>query len=393
MPLFIVAHFSHHGIGAMLNPLMPMIKTGLNLSLTQVGYISSAFALTNGLSQLPAGWVADRFEPRLMVLLGVTGVAVAGFFIGFSNSLLTLVIFLVISALMGGGYHPASVTAITRTGPEEYRGRSLGIHLIGGTSAFWLVPLIVAPIAAAWDWQMPFKIIPIPMVILGVVLYILIGRRTRAIAAEQKKTAGAEPSGKEPIPWRKLVPFMVISVLTGTMIMSTSLFLSIYAAEELNVPMPTVARLMAISPGVGLIAAPMGGYLSDRFGGMKVILILGFIAIPLIYLMGLIPNVGVLVVLLVALGLVMNVRMPTSESFIAGNTPDHRRSTVLGIYFFAGTGVGAPLSPLIGNMIGRIGYQATFAWASLATAVITVASAFFMWRYRQRANQYPRMPE
>ncbi|MEE8418983.1 MAG: MFS transporter, partial [Dehalococcoidales bacterium] len=108
LPLFILAHFSHHGIGAMLRPLMPMIRTDLGLNLTQAGYIWSAFSLTNGLSQLPAGWVADRFGVRLMVLLGVTGVAVAGFFIGFSNSLQTLIIFLVISSLMGGGYHPAS---------------------------------------------------------------------------------------------------------------------------------------------------------------------------------------------------------------------------------------------------------------------------------------------
>jgi MFS family permease len=72
--------------------------------------------------------------------------------------------------------------------------------------------------------------------------------------------------------------------------------------------------------------------------------------------------------------------MPTSESYIAGNTPERRRSTMLGIYFFAGTGVAGPLAPLIGNLIDRIGYEQTFAMASLATAVVTVVSALFIWK-------------
>ena len=380
VPLFVVAHFGHHGVGAMMRPLLPMIRSDLGLNLTQAGYIMSAFTLTNGLIQLPAGWLADRLGARLMVLLSITGVAVAGFFIGFSNSFASLVIFLVLSAIMGGGYHPASVAAISASVAPEFRGRSLGVHLIGGTSAFWLIPLLVTPIAATWDWRMPFKTILVPIAILGIVLFVLIGRRTRAIAIEREKTGSEAPPDDTATPWRKLVPFMVMSVMTGTMIMSTSSFLSFYAVDRLNVPETTIPLLMAITPGVGLFMAPLGGYLSDRFGSVRVILVLGFTAIPLVYLMGVTPNVPSLIALMIAIGLVTNTRMPTSESYIAGNTPERRRSTMLGIYFFAGTGVAGPLAPLIGNLIDRIGYEQTFAMASLATAMVTVVSALFIWK-------------
>ncbi len=380
VPLFVVAHFGHHGVGAMMRPLLPMIRSDLGLNLTQAGYIMSAFTLTNGLIQLPAGWLADRLGARLMVLLSITGVAVAGFFIGFSNSFASLVIFLVLSAIMGGGYHPASVAAISASVAPEFRGRSLGVHLIGGTSAFWLIPLLVTPIAATWDWRMPFKTILVPIAILGIVLFVLIGRRTRAIAIEREKTGSEAPPDDTAIPWRKLVPFMVMSVMTGTMIMSTSSFLSFYAVDRLNVPETTIPLLMAITPGVGLFMAPLGGYLSDRFGSVRVSLVLGFTAIPLVYLMGVTPNVPSLIALMIAIGLVTNTRMPTSESYIAGNTPERRRSTMLGIYFFAGTGVAGPLAPLIGNLIDRIGYEQTFAMASLATAMVTVVSALFIWK-------------
>ena len=385
VPLFVLAHFGHHGVGAMMNPLMPMIRSDLGLNLTQSGLLMSAFTITNGFAQLPAGWLADRFGARFMVMLSITGVAVAGLFIGFSNSFATLVIFLVIAAIMGGGYHPASAAAISSAVPSEYRGRALGIHLIGGTSAFWILPLIIAPIAATWGWRMPFRVVLVPIALIGILVYILLGRLRLPISGNRHQ-AGSESPATPPqsINWRKLVPFMVMSVLAGSMIMSTSSFLSFYAVDELHVPETTIPLLMAISPAMGLFMAPFGGYLSDRFGGLQVIMVLGFAIIPLIYLMGVIPSVPALIILMLAIGLVTNTRMPTSESYIIGNTPENRRSTMLGIYFFAGTGVAGPLTPFIGSLIDKIGYQQAFAISSVVTAVITVICSFFLWRSRPR---------
>ena len=72
---------------------MPMIRNDFGLSYAQAGVLMSAFSLSSGISQLPSGWLADRFGPRLMVLLSVTGVAVAGLLIGFSHSYVALVVF------------------------------------------------------------------------------------------------------------------------------------------------------------------------------------------------------------------------------------------------------------------------------------------------------------
>ncbi len=68
----------------------------------------SAFAITNGIAQLLAGRLADRVGTRFIILINISGVALAGFFIGFTNSFTMLVVLLIISALLGGGYHPAS---------------------------------------------------------------------------------------------------------------------------------------------------------------------------------------------------------------------------------------------------------------------------------------------
>lgn len=388
LPLFIFAHFGHHVVGAIMRPILPMIRTDLNLTYTQAGWMMSAFSMTNGIAQLPAGWLADRFGARLMVLLGVTGVAITGFFLGFSHSFTWLVVFLIASAIMGGGYHPAAAAAISSSVPAEDRGRALGIHLIGGTSSFWIVPLLAAPIAAVWDWRASYLILTIPTMVLGILLYTLIGRRSQGkIQPEQphpEEPDQAIPETSARVNWQALTPFIILSVATGTMIMSISSYLSLYAVDELGLSPEVAALLMAVTPAVGVFGAPFGGYLSDRFGGIRVMLVLSVLAIPLVYLQGVSPNAAVLTIMMLAVGLVTNTRMPTSESYIAGATPANRRATVLGLYFFAGTEVSGVLTPLVGKLIESYGFQTTFLYSALATGAIVLICALFLWRYRTK---------
>ncbi len=80
-----VAHFGHHVVGAMLNPLLPMIRTDLNLNYTTAGVAVSVFSITGGVAQLPAGWLADRIDPQPVILISVSGVALGGLLIGLSG--------------------------------------------------------------------------------------------------------------------------------------------------------------------------------------------------------------------------------------------------------------------------------------------------------------------
>lgn len=382
LPLFFFAHFGHHVVGAMLRPLMPMIRTDFGLSYTQSGLLMSAFSLTSGISQLPAGWLADRFGSRLMVLVSVSGVALAGFLIGISHSYTALLVFLVLAAILGGGYHPSSIAAISLSVPSEYRGRAFGFHFVGGSSAFWIVPLLAAPIAVAWGWRGSYLTLTIPTIILGVLLYIIIGRRRQTQVGESHTADSESTMTSAHIPWRQLAPFVIMSVAIGTIVQSGLAYISLYAVDSLGVAEAVAAMLVAITPAVGLLAAPVGGYLSDRFGSVPVLLVISFCVIPLVYLLGRAPSVAILATLLVAIGIVSSARMPTSESYIAGKTPPRRRATLFGIYFFASTEASGLLTPVMGNLIDRFGFPFSFATASATMAAMVVVCSIFLWRNR-----------
>jgi MFS family permease len=380
LPLFLIAHFGHHVVGAMLNPFMPMIRDDLSLNYTQAGVIISAFSITGGISQLPAGWLADHFGARLIIAISVSGVALAGLLVGLSHSYIALIAFLVLAALVGGGYHPSAANTISTIISPERRGRALGLHLIGGSSAFWVVPLIAAPIAAAWGWRAPFIALTIPVIMLGIVLYYLIGRQQRITQQTLKATDKNTASTITKIEWRVMLPFLVMSVAIGTLTNSVAAYYSLYLVDHFGLLAPTAAALMAVTPAVGVLAAPLGGYLSDRFGGISVLIVTGLLAGPLLYTMNVVPNVVFFVIVLLLIGVVNMTRMPTSESFLVSNIPPHRRSTMLGIYFFAGAEMSGVLTPFIGKLIDTRGFSTVFVITSISLITIAVVCSILLWR-------------
>lgn len=395
VPLFVFAHFGHHITGAMLRPLAPMIRTDLGLSYTQVGLMLSVFAITNGISQLPAGWMADKFGTRFVVLVSITGVAIAGFFIGFTNSFFMLLALLILTGLLGGGYHPAAATALSASIPVQYRGRSLGVHFVGGSSTFWVVPLVAAPIAAGLGWRAPYLILAAPTIVLGIAIYILVGRYLKA--QQTKESAGAETDTVDTgavttaIPWGKLMPFVALTVLTGTLVQSASAFLSVYAVDSLGVSEATAAMLMAVQPFIQAVAAPLGGSMADRFGPLKVMVTISFLAAPLIFVLGLAPSVITLTVIMVCIGMVSAARMPTSESYIFANSPEKRRATLLGIYYFSGTGVSGVLTPVIGGLADKIGFRTTYLYISFVMVAVALVCSLLIWRNRERKEDVPNL--
>lgn len=109
---------------------------------------------------------------------------------------------------------------------------------------------------------MPFKIVCIPAALLGILVFVLMSRYNRQASRERQQATGQTKAAAatDPVDWGRLVPFMALSVLAGAMIASASSFMTFYAVDELNVPVTTIPLLTAITPAMGLVMAPLGGF-------------------------------------------------------------------------------------------------------------------------------------
>jgi MFS family permease len=387
VPLFVLAHFSHHVVGALLTPLLPFIRDEFILTKTQLGFLGSAYNLPYGIGQLPGGWLADRIGPRNLIVVGISGVAAAGLLVGFSPSYVVIAIGLVLLGLAGGGYHPAASPLVSASVDERNRGSALGIHQIGGTASFFLTPLIAAGIAGAIGWRGTFYSLSIPTLIFGIVLYVLLGRRGYTGRSQPKVTDGSViiSSAKDGI--RHLVPFTALGVVLQVLIFSSVSFAPVYAVDHLGASNEAAAGLLSVAHFAGLVAGPLGGYLSDRLGKLPVMLTVSLLAGPAIYLLNYVSFGWGLSLVLLLMGSCQYIGMPVSESYIIAHTSERNRSTVLGFYYFASRGGPGLVMPLMGYLFDKFSFEIGYSAVAITMVAVTIICALFLRRSRDQASQ------
>lgn len=375
-----LAHFGHHLLAALLIPLLPFIRDEFALGYTQAGWVASAFTLSYGISQLPAGWLADRIGPRILITIGIAGVALSGLLVGLSPTYIMMIIFLVLLGATGGGYHPASAPLVSASVEPENRGRALGIHQIGGSASHFVAPLVAVAIAAALGWRGSFIVISVPIMVFGIVFYVLLGRRgyTRETEHGISKSDIETPSTPNHLRW--MVAFLILSIVGHTLIYSVVAFVPLFIVDHFSVGEDVGAAMLALVYAAGFWAAPLGGYLSDRLGRVPVILVASLVAGPVIYLLALVPyGWGVSAVLLI-IGTCLMTRMPVSEAYIISHTSKRNRSTLLGIYYFGSRGGPGIITPVLGYFIDQFGFYTSFSIMGATMVVVTLVCTMLLWR-------------
>jgi len=383
VPLFVLGHFSHHVMTAITVPLMPYIRGAFNLDYAQAGLVVSAFSLTYGFAQLPAGWLADRVDPRILLTLSISGVAFFGIMVGLSQTYMLMILFLVLMGVLAGGYHPSAPPLIMAAVKKENLGKAFGFHNIVGSASNTVTPLLAVAAANAPGWRNAYIALAVPMVLFGILFYIRLGRLT--VRAREKTAAEGGPKPGDDVPPEHprqmfyLTVFLILSTFTSALVHTTNSFVPLLMVDHFGTSKEIAAGSLAVMYSAGFWANPLGGYLADRLGSAPVILGVCFIAAPAVFLLTVVPYGWALGAILIVMGFVVFARMSASEAYIVRRAPTGKRSSILGIYFFASQEGGAVLTPAVGYMIDRFGFTTTYGIAGGALFLMTLICSFWLW--------------
>jgi FSR family fosmidomycin resistance protein-like MFS transporter len=379
LPFFILAHAAHHFVMALQQPLFPAIRDYFKIgTYFQASYVPFVFSLANATGQLPAGWFADRFGPIPLIFIGTFGVAIAGILIGVSPNFVMFLIFLMLMGLLAGGYHPAATPLISASVEPQQRGRALGLHLIGGNSAFFLSPIIAAAILGAFGeddgWRYSYLILAVFTAVFSLIFLIYLSRRGGRAHVEAVKQKIVTEKPPQPGYKRRLIAFMIMVIINGGISFSVIQFLTLYMTDDLGASHATAAGLIAIISSSGLWAGPVGGYISDKIGSVKIVIATGILLGVFLYSFKFVELGFSLYLVLFLLGLNMAVNMPVTEVFLMAQAPARHRSKLFGVYYSTMHYTGAIFALPSGYLIERLGFDAIFTWSAIVvgtTAIIT----------------------
>ncbi len=379
-----LSHFTHHILTALGVPLLPFIRDYFNLDYTQSGFVISAFTLSYGISQLPAGWLADRIGTRILLTVGICGVALAGFLIALSPTYLFMLIIFILMGILGGGYHPAAPPLIFASVDAKNQGGALGLHFVGGSASHFLAPIIGVAIAMSIGWRNTYAVLAAPTIIFGIVFYFLLGKHVNTKQMEtamQDDIAGSNSFGSGELP--RLVTVICLTSLVTALLLSTAVFIPLYMVDHFGTSESVAAIFLSIFYSAGIWAAPLAGYLSDRVGRIPLLVVMCFIAAVTAFLMNVAPYGFAFGAVLLLLGMANASRMPITEAYVVGHTPQRYRSTVLGFYYFAGTEGSGFLAPILGLLIDNYGFTTTFNTVAASLLVVTVTCLTLLYLFRR----------
>lgn len=366
---FTTAHFSHHVSNSLLNPLLPFIRDAFALSYTQSGLLVSAYSMSLGLSNAPIGLLADRVGSRPVIVWGLMLTGVVSAALSFSGAYWQLFLMLVLLGIISGTYHAPAASLIARAFPPRTRGAAMGFHITGGHLSFFAAPLTAAfLVSATGTWRTPYLWLAFAPVLSGILIWYLAPRGREPTSAGADRLAVFRDVRAVV---RLVGPLVSMSLLFQLCYAALTAFTSLYLVDARGVPAALAAVLFGVPQLVGVLGAPLGGLLSDRFGRRAVILLgMGSLG-PALLLLTLVPN-ELLLVPLALIGLAASMRTTVTEVLVMDSTPPHRRATVLGGYYLLSQELGGLAAPLLGVLASAIGIGSAYGGVAAGLAGVSL---------------------
>ena len=132
---------------------MPMLMQELHLTKSDLGWVSTAFYITYGVSKFVSGVVSDRSNPRYFMAMGLIVAGIINIIFGFSSSFVLLLSLWTVNGWFQAWGWPVCTKQLTHWYGKQERGRWWSFcatsHNVGGA----LIPIMVAVCAQYYGWR------------------------------------------------------------------------------------------------------------------------------------------------------------------------------------------------------------------------------------------------
>jgi len=168
-----------------VNVALNSIQRDLGISLSELEWIVSGYALTFAALMLTGGKLADMYGRRLMFIVGLVVFTASSLACGLSTSAAMLIAARVVQGAGAALMNPATLSIITATFPPRQRGTAIGIW--AGTSALALAigPLVGGLLTQHLNWSWIF-FVNVPVGVVGIVASLLFIEESRDTSKAQR---------------------------------------------------------------------------------------------------------------------------------------------------------------------------------------------------------------
>ncbi|HEY6355962.1 MAG TPA: DHA2 family efflux MFS transporter permease subunit, partial [Burkholderiaceae bacterium] len=206
----------------------------------------------------------------------------------------------------------------------------------------------------------------------------------------------ADENAGAPVP----PPLTGSQLVLGTIALSLATFMNVLDTSIANVSIPAIAGDLGVSPDQGTwvitsfgvanaISLPLTGWLTRRFGQVRLFLASVVLFVIASFLCALAPTLSLLILFRVVQGAVAGPMIPLSQSLLLASYPRTRAGTALAMWAMT-TLVAPVVGPLLG---GWITDNISWPWIFYINVPVGIAAALVTWGiYHKRETATARVP-
>ena len=366
--LITLSHFCVDSYATLLQPLLPLLKANLGLSLAQTGFLGTIVSICN-ISQPLLGLWADRMARRWLVIGGLILATVFAPLMGLAPDYLSLVGILALGGIGVAAFHPQVFSlAGELSGPRRSFG--LALFIFGGTLGLGLTPLWAPTYTNHFGLEnLPYVSIPGLLFLLLLLRFIPLDNPN---FTDGKSNAQWRNLGNHAGPLFLITAIVILRSVTG---LGFGTFLALLAQER-GLDLVAGGIPLGIYNIAGVVGALLVGYLADRMDPKPLVWGSLLLSVPPLY--AFIYAEGALasnVLLFIGGGLLMssNSIMVAMAQELSPENTGLASSLPLGFSW----GLASLTLPLIGYLGDHIGVAETLKYLALLP-ILTAVLAFYL---------------
>jgi MFS transporter, NNP family, nitrate/nitrite transporter len=284
-------------VWVVLGPLGVQIAADLHLDAAHKGLMVAVPVIAGAILRIVIGFLVDYFGPK-RVGAAAQVVVILSLLAAWAHGLSSYPQVLALGVALGvaGASFAVALPLASRWYPPEHQGTALGIAGAGNSGTV-LAALFAPGLAAAYGWNNIIGLAALPLTLV-LAIYIVLA-----------KDAPGQPPRKNLVDYLNVLRlpdcwwFMLFYAVTFGGFVGLSSALTIYFNDQYGLAPREAGYATAACVFMGSMLRPIGGYISDRIGGVKALTYLYALAAVALGLVALSPSSLALGLLILAIGM------------------------------------------------------------------------------------------
>lgn len=283
-----------------------------NITYGQAGDLLTFFGITAVIGYFIGGWIADKFNPKMLVVWSAILTGLAGTVVAFSSSFTVLKIMYFLFGITSTCMHwSAFLKLIKNIGEDDEQGRLFGFYNFAygafGIACTYIILGMMETALAKYEFRGGMMIYCIISIVFGILTWLFVPydkekAKAREAADDKIDLKLMGKVLKMPITW-----YLGLFTLGYFIIRSTVPYLNPYMTDAFAVSVGVAALITnTLRSGMNLVAGPIGGFFIDRLkSSTKVVMVGGIGTLILTVVMMMIPQEKGMVTLLIAVCIIL----------------------------------------------------------------------------------------